>query len=396
MQTEVIVRTMQKKRHIALLGSTGSIGTQTLEVVREHQDLFTIEVLTAGSNAELLIQQALEFEPNAVVIADQTKYETVKQALKDTYIKVFSGTKSIEDVVQFDDIDIVLTALVGFSGLGPTISAIKAKKPIALSNKETLVVAGELVTSFAAENNVPILPVDSEHSAIFQCLQGEYHNKVKKILLTASGGAFRGKKKEELRNISVKQALQNPNWSMGKKVTIDSATLMNKGLEVIEAKWLFGVEAKDIIPVIHPQSIIHSMVEFEDGSIKAQMSCPDMKLPIAYALSYPHRLPIKQKELNLFEVGSLNFFKPDMETFPCLALAFDAMEKGGNMPCIMNAANEVAVEGFLNGRIEFLDIPVVIEKAMKNSTFVSKPSMEDYFKTDEEVKNRCRKDYIHF
>ncbi len=385
---------MQKKKHIALLGSTGSIGTQTLDIVREHKDEFVVEVLTAGTNADLLIQQALEFEPNAVVIADQTKYELVKQALKDTFIKVFAGSKSIEEVVEFDDIDIVLTALVGFAGLKPTLSAIKAKKTIALSNKETLVVAGDLITRLANENNVPILPVDSEHSAIFQCLQGEYHNKIKKILLSASGGAFRGKKKHELENITVKQALQNPNWSMGKKVTIDSATLMNKGLEVIEAKWLFGVEASNITPIIHPQSIIHSMVEFEDGSIKAQMSVPDMRLPILYALSYPFRIPTKQKELNLFEIGSLDFYKPDMETFPCLSLAFSAIEKGGNMPCIMNAANEIAVEEFLKGSISFLDIPKIIEKAMKESSFIANPSMEDYFITDEEVKNRCRKDYI--
>lgn len=386
---------MQKKKHIALLGSTGSIGTQTLEVIREHKDLFAVEVLTAGTNADLLIQQALEFEPNAVVIADETKYETVKQALKDTFIKVFTGEKSIEDVVKFDEIDIVLTALVGFAGLRPTLSAIKAKKAIALSNKETLVVAGDIITSLAAENNVPILPVDSEHSAIFQCLQGEYQNRIKKILLTASGGTFRGKKKEELRNISVEQALKNPNWSMGKKVTIDSATLMNKGLEVIEAKWLFGVEAKNIIPLIHPESIVHSMVEFEDGSVKAQMSMPDMKLPILYALSYPYRLPMKQKGLNLFEVGSLNFFKPDTDTFPCLSLAFSAIEKGGNMPCIMNAANEIAVEYFLNSKIEFLDIPLIIEKAMQTSSFIANPSIEDYFQTDKEVKQRLRLDYSH-
>lgn len=288
-----------------------------------------------------------------------------------------------------------MTALVGFAGLRPTLSAIKAKKTIALSNKETLVVAGDIITSLAAENNVPILPVDSEHSAIFQCLQGEYHNRIKKILLTASGGTFRGKKKEELRNISVEQALKNPNWSMGKKVTIDSATLMNKGLEVIEAKWLFGVEAKNIIPLIHPESIVHSMVEFEDGSVKAQMSMPDMKLPILYALSYPYRLPMKQKGLNLFEVGSLNFFKPDTDTFPCLSLAFSAIEKGGNMPCIMNAANEIAVEYFLNSKIEFLDIPLIIEKAMQTSSFIANPSIEDYFQTDKEVKQRLRLDYSH-
>lgn len=385
---------MQKKKHIALLGSTGSIGTQTLDIVREHKDDFAIEVLTAGTNADLLIQQALEFEPNAVVIADETKYSYVKQALKDSFIKVFAGAKSIEEVVEFTDIDIVLTALVGFAGLKPTVSALKAKKTIALSNKETLVVAGDLITHLAQENNVPILPVDSEHSAIFQCLQGEYHNKIKKLLLTASGGAFRGKKKSELENISVKQALQNPNWSMGKKVTIDSATLMNKGLEVIEAKWLFGVEAKNIIPIIHPQSIIHSMVEFEDGSVKARMSIPDMRLPILYALSYPFRIPTKQKSLDLFEISNLTFYKPDMETFPCLSLAFYAIEKGGNMPCIMNAANEIAVEEFLKGNLSFLDIPVMIEKAMKHSSFITNPSLEDYFSTDEEVKNRCRKDYI--
>lgn len=377
-------------KHIALLGSTGSIGRQTLDIIRNNKDLFIVEVLTAGSNAELLIQQALEFQPNAVVIADKSKYDQVKQALQDTYIKVFAGEESITDVVKFDDVDLVLTALVGFAGLSPTISAIEAGKTIALANKETMVVAGELVTRLAEKNNVGIIPVDSEHSAIFQCLQGEYQNPIKKILLTASGGIFRGKTIEELKNVTIEQALKNPNWSMGKKVTIDSATLMNKGLEMIEAKWLFNVEAKDIIPIIHPQSIIHSMIEFEDGSIKAQMSSPDMHLPIAYALNFPFRLKTPVVETDFFKLQNLTFEPPDRKTFPCLDLAFSAIEKGGNMPCIMNAANEIAVERFLKKEISFLDIPKIIENAMQESSFIAQPTLEDYLLTDKETKQRLQ------
>ncbi len=375
-------------KHIALLGSTGSIGRQTLDIIRNNKDLFIVEVLTAGSNAELLIQQALEFQPNAVVIADKSKYDQVKQALQDTYIKVFAGEESITDVVKFDDVDLVLTALVGFAGLSPTISAIEAGKTIALANKETMVVAGELVTRLAEKNKAGIIPVDSEHSAIFQCLQGEYQNPIKKILLTASGGIFRGKTIEELKNVTIEQALKNPNWSMGKKVTIDSATLMNKGLEMIEAKWLFNVEAKDIIPIIHPQSIIHSMIEFEDGSIKAQMSSPDMHLPIAYALNFPFRLKTPVVETDFFKLQNLTFEQPDRKTFPCLDLAFSAIEKGGNMPCIMNAANEIAVERFLKKEISFLDIPKIIENAMQESSFIAQPTLEDYLLTDKETKQR--------
>lgn len=381
------------KKHIAILGSTGSIGTQTLDVIRKNPELFCVEVLTANENADLLVQQALEFQPNCVVIANEQKYEQVKDALKNTFIKVFAGEKSIEDVVCFDEIDIVLVSLVGFSGLKPTIAAIKAKKVIALANKETLVVGGELITALAEENNVPILPVDSEHSAIFQCLQGEILNPVKRILLTASGGAFLGKRKEELEDMKASDALKHPNWSMGKKVTIDSATLMNKGLEVIEARWLFGVDAKNIVPVIHPQSIVHSMVEFEDGSIKAQMGKTDMRLPILYALSYPKRVKMPELSMDIFSISNLTFSKPDTETFPCLSLAFKAIEKGGNLPTIMNAANEIAVQRFLEDKISFLQIPEIIEKAMDTYTFIQCPTYEDFLATDKEVRESLAKIY---
>lgn len=381
------------KKHIAILGSTGSIGTQTLDVIRKNPELFCVEVLTANENADLLVQQALEFQPNCVVIANEQKYEQVKDALKNTFIKVFAGEKSIEDVVCFDEIDIVLVSLVGFSGLKPTIAAIKAKKVIALANKETLVVGGELITALAEENNVPILPVDSEHSAIFQCLQGEILNPVKRILLTASGGAFLGKKREELADMKASDALKHPNWSMGKKVTIDSATLMNKGLEVIEARWLFGVDAKNIVPVIHPQSIVHSMVEFEDGSIKAQMGKTDMRLPILYALSYPKRVKMPELSMDIFSISNLTFSKPDTETFPCLSLAFKAIEKGGNLPTIMNAANEIAVQRFLEDKISFLQIPEIIEKAMDTYTFIQCPTYEDFLATDKEVRESLAKIY---
>ncbi|MCQ2326020.1 MAG: 1-deoxy-D-xylulose-5-phosphate reductoisomerase [Bacteroidales bacterium] len=381
------------KKHIAILGSTGSIGTQTLDVIRKNPELFCVEVLTANENADLLVQQALEFQPNCVVIANEQKYEQVKDALKNTFIKVFAGEKSIEDVVCFDEIDIVLVSLVGFSGLKPTISAIKAKKVIALANKETLVVGGKLITALAEENNVPILPVDSEHSAIFQCLQGEILNPVKRILLTASGGAFLGKKREELAGMKASDALKHPNWSMGKKVTIDSATLMNKGLEVIEARWLFGVDAKNIVPVIHPQSIVHSMVEFEDGSIKAQMGKTDMRLPILYALSYPKRVKMPELSMDIFSISNLTFSKPDTETFPCLSLAFKAIEKGGNLPTIMNAANEIAVQRFLEDKVSFLQIPEIIEKAMDTYTFIQCPTYEDFLATDKEVRESLAKIY---
>lgn len=374
------------KRNIAILGSTGSIGTQALDVIRRNPDLFQVEVLTAGTNADLLIQQAIEFKPNAVVIADENKYIYVKQALENEYIKVFAGNEAIEQVVSFKDIDIVLTAIVGFAGLKPTIEAIKHNKVIALANKETMVVAGELITQLAKENNVPIIPVDSEHSAIFQCIQGEYQNNIKQILLTASGGAFRGKTKQELKMVTLDQALTNPNWQMGKKVTIDSASLMNKGLEVIEAKWLFDVSVDKITVVVHPQSIIHSMVEFEDGSIKAQMARADMRLPILYALSYPLRVKFDSTPLNLFDVGRLTFEKPDVDTFPCLNLAYKAIRKGGNMPCIMNAANEIAVKKFLNNEISFLQIPEIISKAMDTFSFVKDCTLDTYLQTDMEVK----------
>ena len=379
---------MQNKKKIAILGSTGSIGTQTLDIIRMHKDLFQAEILTAGSNADLLIQQAKEFLPNTVVIADKSKYKYVSDALQNDDIKVFAGSDALEEVVTFSSVDIVLTALVGFAGLRPTVAAIKANKPIALANKETMVVAGEMITHLAAENGVPVLPVDSEHSAIFQCIQGEWQNNIKKILLTASGGTFRGKKREYLAEVSVKEALKNPNWTMGAKVTIDSATLMNKGLEVIEAKWLFGVEASQIQAVVHPQSIIHSMVEFEDGNIKAQLSRPDMRLPIMYALSYPNRLATPALDMNIFDIASLTFEKPDTKTFPCLLFAYNAIAKGGNMPCIMNAANEIAVKKFLEGKITFLQIPELIDKAMNEFSFVKDFSLETYIQTDQEVKQR--------
>ncbi len=385
--------TTTNKKHIALLGSTGSIGTQTLDIVDRFADKFCIEVLTANNNADLLIKQALKYEPNCVVIANKGKYDYVKQALKNTYIKVFAGEQSLEEVVKFKDIDIVLVALVGIAGLKPTIAAIKAKKTIALANKETMVVAGEKVSCLAAEQDVAILPVDSEHSAIFQCLQGEYHNRIRKILLTCSGGTFFGKTKDFLKNITPQQALRNPNWVMGNKVTIDSASLMNKGLEVIEARWLFNVLPKDITVVVHPQSIVHSMVEFEDGSIKAQLATPDMHLPILYALSYPIRQKVEDKDLDIFSIKNLSFFKPDTETFPCLDIAYRAIEQGGNMPCCMNAANEMAVQKFLQGKINFLQIPELISKTMQETTFVKEPTLEDYFLLDKQIREKIDKDY---
>ncbi len=374
------------KRHIALLGSTGSIGTQALDVIRQHQDKFVVEVLTAQENADLLILQALEFRPNTVVIGNELLYDKVFSALDGAGIKVYCGLNALASVVEMEVIDIVLTALVGYSGLLPTIRAIKAGKHIALANKETLVVAGDIVTKLALEHKVDILPVDSEHSAIFQCLAGEFHNPIEKIILTASGGPFRGKDRAYLQTVTKAQALKHPNWSMGAKITIDSASLMNKGLEVIEAKWLFGLEAKQIEVTVHPQSIVHSMVQFEDGSIKAQMGLPDMKLPIQYALGYPNRLKSNFPRFDFSLSHNLSFEKPDLDTFRNLGLAFQALEKGGNMACILNAANEIAVAEFLNDKISFLKISDVLEQCMAKGTFIEKPSLEDYINTDKETR----------
>ena len=373
-------------KKIAILGSTGSIGTQALEVIRSHPKDFVVEVLTANGNADLLIQQAIEFKPNCVVIADEKKYKTVKDALDKHDIKVFAGNKSIEQVVQMESINIVLAAIVGYAGLASTISAIKAKKQIALANKETLVVAGELVTALAKENGVNIYPVDSEHSAIFQCLAGEWENPIEKIYLTASGGPFRGKDKKFLASVKKEQALKHPNWDMGAKITIDSATLMNKGLEVIEAKWLFHLHPEQIEVIVHPQSIIHSIVQFKDGSMKAQMGLPDMRLPIQYALSYPIRLSSDFERFSFLDYPNLSFEKPDTDTFRCLSLGFDAMNKGGNAPCVLNAANEVAVHAFLSDKISFLMIAEVIEKTLEKASFIKNPTYEDYVGSDKEAR----------
>lgn len=373
-------------KKIAILGSTGSIGTQTLNVVRRHGDLFAVEVLCAGSNAELLVAQALEFNPNAVVIADESKYEQVRKALAATDIKVFAGEAAIEDLMTMESIDIVVAAIVGFAGLRPTLKALECGKPVALANKETMVVAGSIVTAAAMRHKVPILPVDSEHSAIFQCLVGEC-SPVDKILLTASGGPFRGYSRERLASVTVEQALHHPNWSMGRKVTVDSATLMNKGLEVIEARWLFGVDANDIEVVVHPQSVVHSMVQFSDGSIKAQLGVPTMETPIQYALTFPERVESHLPRLDFADYPSLTFEKPDRSAFRCLDLAYRAIAQGGNMPCVMNAANEVAVQRFLGGEIGFLDIADVVEHAMQTAPFVADPSLADLLATDAEIRN---------
>lgn len=370
------------KKHIALLGSTGSIGTQTLEVIRQHAGRFVVEVLTAENNAELLVQQAIEFKPNVVVIGNEELYEKVCSLLHLYPVKVYCGKKALASVVEMESIDIVLTALVGYAGLIPTINAIKAGKHIALANKETLVVAGQLITELAIQYKVGILPVDSEHSAIFQCLPGEGINQIEKIILTASGGPFRGKKKSELQHVTIEQALKHPNWSMGAKITIDSASLMNKGLEVIEAKWLFDLSPSQIEVVVHPQSIIHSMVQFEDGSIKAQMGLPDMRIPIQYALSYPERLKSSFPRMDFTKYPSLTFDSPDMETFRNLALAYKALDAGGNMSCILNAANEIAVEKFLKGEISFLEMPVLIEECMAKVPYIAIPGLDDYIQTD--------------
>ena len=373
-------------KNIAILGSTGSIGTQTLEVIRNNDNLFRAFLLTAHSNADLLIKQAIEFKPEYAIICDESKYQEVKSALAHLPVKVLAGHQAIIDTVTHPDITVVLTAMVGFAGLEPTIAAIKANKDIALANKETLVVAGELITGLAKQHNVKILPVDSEHSAIFQCLAGEEHNPVEKLILTASGGPFRGRKLDFLANVTPQDALKHPNWVMGAKITIDSASLMNKGLEVIEARWLFDVEADQIDVIIHPQSIIHSMAQFRDGSIKAQMGLPDMKLPIQYALTYPNRIANDFKRFNFTDYPTLTFEKPDLDTFRNLGLAYAALKQGGNMPCIINAANEVVVAGFLSHSVSFLAMSTIIEECMQKINFITQPTLTDYLNTDKETR----------
>ena len=376
----------KNKKHIAILGSTGSIGTQSLEVIDAHPDRFVVEVLTANNNSDLLIKQAKKYKPNVVVITNESKYKEVNNALFDLGIKVFSGVNSLEEVVENENIDIVLTALVGYSGLKPTIKAIKSGKNIALANKETLVVAGDLITKLCKQYGVSIYPVDSEHSAIFQCLVGEHFNPIEKIYLTASGGPFRGKNREELLCITKQQALKHPNWEMGSKITIDSASMMNKGLEVIEAKWLFDLKKEQIEIIVHPQSVVHSAVQFTDGSVIAQLGIPDMKIPIQYALGFPERLENNFKRFNFLDYPELTFEKADFDTFKNLSLAYSAMEKGGNMPCILNAANEIMVDAFLKDKIGFLSMSDVIGNCMEKITFVKNPKLEDYINTDRETR----------
>ncbi|MBY0536521.1 MAG: 1-deoxy-D-xylulose-5-phosphate reductoisomerase [Chitinophagaceae bacterium] len=381
-----MAKTLPVKR-IGIFGSTGSIGTQALDVIRANKHMFSAEVLTAQSNDELLVKQALEFNPNIVVIGEEKKYNKVKAALANTDIKVFCGEKALEDVASMDVYDMMLAAIVGFAGLRPTLNAINAGKAVGLANKETLVVAGDIVMQLAVEKRVPIIPVDSEHSAIFQCLVGETLNRIEKVILTASGGPFLGKKPNFLVNVKRDHALQHPNWSMGAKISIDSATLMNKGLEMIEAKWLFNLEPDQVQVVVHPQSIIHSMVQFEDGSIKAQMGLPDMKLPIQYAMAFPQRIPNNFPRYDFKKPGQLTFEEPDTKTFRNLALATDALYKGGNVPCVLNAANEIAVFAFLRNRIGFLDMTDLIERTMNQVPFVAKPTLEEYFESDAEARN---------
>lgn len=376
----------KEKRHIAILGSTGSIGTQALEVIKAHPDRFAVEVLTAQNNADLLIAQSIVFKPNAVVIANEQLYDQVHAALDPLDIKVYAGANALASVVQMETIDVVLTALVGCAGLLPTMKAIESGKTIALANKETLVVAGEFITTLAKEKGVNIYPVDSEHSAIFQCMVGEFHNPIEKIILTASGGPFRGKDKAFLQSVTKEQALKHPNWDMGAKITIDSATLMNKGLEVIEAKWLFGLNNDQIEVVVHPESIVHSMVQFEDGSIKAQLGLPDMRIPIQFALSYPFRFKSDFPRCDFTQFSSLNFEQPDIENFKNLQLAYDALGKGGNMPCILNAANEIVVAAFLKGSIGFLQMSDVIADCMAKIPYIPSPVFEDYITTDKETR----------
>ena len=378
------------KKRIAILGSTGSIGTQALDVVREQPDHFEVELLTAGRNAELLIAQAKAFNPNAVVIGDEAQYAAVRDALFPLGIKVFAGAKAIEQAVTMDSIDVVLTAMVGYAGLRPTLAAINAQKPIALANKETLVVAGELVTTLAREKAVNIFPVDSEHSAIFQCLVGEWHNPIEKVVLTASGGPFRGFTRDQLATVTKAQALKHPNWDMGAKITIDSASLMNKGLEAIEAKWLFNLKAEQVEIVVHPQSIIHSLVQFRDGSMKAQLGLPDMKLPIQYALAYPDRLATTWPRFDFLNYPQLTFEQPDLGTFRNLALALEAMQRGGNAPCVLNAANEIAVELFLQDRIGFLEMSDLVADRLAKATFVPRPTLDDLEASDAETRTLAR------
>ena len=383
---------MRKKR-IAILGSTGSIGTQALGVVLEQKDRFEVEVLTAHRNADLLIEQAIAYQPNVVVIGEESLYDKVYAALDAHHIKVYAGAEALSQVVQMETVDLVLTALVGYAGLIPTLAAIDAGKNIALANKETLVVAGQLVTQRAKVKGVNIYPVDSEHSAIFQCLVGEFHNPIEKIVLTASGGPFRGMNREALLNVTKKAALKHPNWDMGAKITIDSASMMNKGLEVIEAKWLFGLKQNQIEVIVHPQSIVHSLVQFKDGSMKAQLGLPDMKLPIQYALAYPDRLPNTFERFNFMDYPSLTFEQPDVKSFRNLQLAYDALEKGGNAPCVLNAANEVVVDAFLKDKVGFLQMSDTIADTLQKCTFVKNPSLEDYIASDAEAR-RITKDNI--
>jgi 1-deoxy-D-xylulose-5-phosphate reductoisomerase len=382
----VELNTKSLKKRIAILGSTGSIGTQALEVISQHPENFSAEILVAGKNAELLIEQAIQFKPDSVVIIDECQYKKVFDALDPLHIKVFAGAEAAAQVVEMDNVDTVLAAMVGFSGLRPTLNAINAGKEIALANKETLVVAGDIVTATAREKGVNIYPVDSEHSAIFQCLNGEFHNKIEKIYLTASGGPFRGMNREQLKKVTPAMALKHPNWDMGAKVTIDSATMMNKGLEVIEAQWLFNLKAGQIDVIVHPQSIIHSLVQFTDGSMKAQLSLPDMRMPIQYALGYPYRYKSSFKRFDFTDYPQLTFEKPDVENFRNLFLAYEALKKGGNMPCVLNAANEIMVDAFLKEKISFLEMSGVIEKCMEKISFIEKPSLEDYFATDKETR----------
>ena len=376
-----------KKRQIAILGSTGSIGTQALQVIEEHSDLYEVYCLTANNKVELLAEQAHKFKPAAIAIANETRYDELKRLMDDMPdVKVYAGKQALDEIVEAGPIDMVLTAMVGFAGLSPTIHAIKARKAIALANKETLVVAGELIQDLATQYHAPILPVDSEHSAIFQCLVGEDHNPIEKILLTASGGPFRNMTMEQIAKVTKDDALRHPTWDMGAKITIDSATMMNKGFEVIEAKWLFGVKASQIQVLVHPQSIVHSAVQFEDGAVKAQLGVPDMRLPIQYAFSYPKRLTLSSERLDLFAAQKLEFFEPDLKKFRCLALAFEAIQKGGNMPCIVNAANEIVNRGFLEDKCTFLQMSDIIAATMQRCSFDANPTYDTYVATDAEAR----------
>ena len=378
---------MTQQKRIAIFGSTGSIGRQALEVIAAHPDQFSVEILTAHTNDELLIKQSLQFKPNIVVVADEKKYDRVKDALANTQAKVFTGEDALEEAASLDIYDVMVAAIVGFAGLKPTLRALQNGKTVALANKETLVVAGDIVMRTSSENKVPVIPVDSEHSAIFQCLVGEARNPIEKIILTASGGPFLGKKPNYLVNVKRDHALQHPNWAMGAKITIDSATLMNKGLEMIEARWLFNLKPEQIQVIIHPQSIIHSMVQFEDGSIKAQMGLPDMKLPIQYALSFPQRINSQFPRYDFRRPNTLTFEEPDVKTFRNLVLAEEALCRGGNLPCILNAANEIAVFAFLRNRIGFLDITEMVERTMNKISFIQNPTLEEYFDSDGEARN---------